>query len=236
MEKTNITTEELKTLLVANNFDAAATAEAISKVMPLDVADIEKAIGDNLAWFTCDLDEGEPIELDENELNVIAEDINALFTYDVFFSNDDNVINKGFHQTYEECKGYIDSYNGTDESYFEDFKGGYVYIKCNETGEFVYEEPIPAEGEVDEDNEMHLKDFSEIYKMLEDEIEDDGVELEEGVKPSVAELLDYYLANSDLFYSIIFKDYDYERNVNHLCELTEDEREQVEKLRRFCKE
>ena len=83
---------------------------------------------------------------------------------------------------------------------------------------------------------MHLKDFSEIYKMLEDEIEDDGVELEEGVKPSVAELLDYYLANSDFFYSIIFKDYDYERNVNNLSELTEDEREQVETLRRFCKE
>ena len=67
MEKTNITTEELKTLLVANNFDAAATAGAISKVMPLEVADIEKAIGDNLAWFTCDLDEGEPIELDEEK-------------------------------------------------------------------------------------------------------------------------------------------------------------------------
>ena len=171
----------------------------------------------------------------DNKTEELVNDYKIL-TYDVFFSNDDNVINKGFHQTYEECKGYIDSYNGTDESYFEDFKGGYVYIKCNETDEFVYEEPIPAEGEVDEDNEMHLKDFSEIYKMLEDEIEDDGVELEEGVKPSVAELLDYYLANSDLFYSIIFKDYDYERNVNHLCELTEDEREQVEKLRRFCKE
>ena len=40
MGKTNITTEELKTLLVENNFDAAATAEAISKVMPLEVADI----------------------------------------------------------------------------------------------------------------------------------------------------------------------------------------------------
>ena len=66
--------------------------------------------------------------------------------------------------------------------------------------------------------------------------DDFEVELEEGVKPWVAELLDYYLANSYFFYSIIFKDYDYERNVNRLSELTEGEREQVEELRRFCKE
>lgn len=161
-----------------------------------------------------------------------------ILTYDVYFNNDDSIINKGFEQTYDECKDYIDSYNGTDESYFEDFKGGDVYIKCNETDEFVYEEPIPAESEVDEDNEMHLKDFGYIYKMLEDEIEDDGVELEEGEKPSVLELLNYYLSNGDcFFYSSIFEDYgECGRDVTRYAELTENEKEQIEELRRFCKE
>ncbi|WP_254555204.1 hypothetical protein, partial [Salmonella enterica] len=83
---------------------------------------------------------------------------------------------------------------------------GVVSIRCNETDEVVYQEDIKNnDEEEDEQVEMHLKDFSEIYKMLEDEIED-GVELEEGVKPSVVELLDYYLANSDFFYSAIFED------------------------------
>lgn len=158
-----------------------------------------------------------------------------ILTYDVVFDDDESSASKGFEQTFDECKAYIERYNGADEYYFEGFKSGVVSIRCNETDEVVYQEDIKNIDE-DEPEEMHLKDFSEIYKILEDEIEDDGVELEEGVKPSVAELLDYYLANSDFFYSIIFKDYDYERNVNHLCELTEDEREQVEKLRRFCKE
>lgn len=173
----------------------------------------------------------------DNKTEELVNDYKIL-SYDVYFNNDNSMINKGFKQTYDECKDYIDSYNGTDESYFEDFKGGYVYIKCNETGEFVYEEPIPAADEVDEDDEMHLKDFSYIYKMLEDEIEDDGVELEEGEKPSVLELLNYYLANGDcFFYSSIFEDYcECGRYVTRFEELTENEREQIEDLRRFCKE
>ena len=160
-----------------------------------------------------------------------------ILTYDVIFDDDESFASKGFEQTFNECKAYIERHNGADGYYFEDFKSGVVSIRCNETNEVIYQEDIKnIDEEEDEPEEMHLKDFSEIYKMLEDEIEDDGVELEEGEKPSVAELLDYYLANSDFFYSTIFEDYDYERNVNHLSELTEDEREQVEKLRRFCKE
>lgn len=170
----------------------------------------------------------------DNKTEELVNDYKIL-TYDVVFDDDESSASKGFEQTFNECKAYIERYNGADEYYFEGFKSGVVSIRCNETDEVVYQEDIKNDDE-DEPEEMHLKDFSEIYKMLEDEIEDDGVELEEGVKPSVAELLDYYLANSDFFYSIIFKDYDYERNVNHLCELTEGEREQVEKLRRFCKE
>ena len=171
----------------------------------------------------------------DNKTEELVNDYKIL-TYDVYFDDDESSANKGFEQTFNECKAYIERYNGADEYYFEDFKSGVVSIRCNETGEVVYQEDIKNDDEEeDESEEMHLKDFGYIYKMLEDEIED-GVELEEGVKPSVAELLDYYLANSDFFYSAIFEDYDYERNVNHLCELTEDEREQVEKLRRFCKE
>ena len=140
MEKTNITTEELKTLLVANNFDAAATAEAISKIMPLDVADIEKAIGDNLAWFTCDLDEGEPIELDENELNVIAEDINALFTYDVFFDHEMHINNKGFKLAKEDAIDYVDTLAPYQ---YEGYEGGMAMVICNQTEEIVYKVDLP---------------------------------------------------------------------------------------------
>jgi len=33
-------------------------------------------------------------------------------------------------------------YNGTDESYFADYKGGVVSVVCNETGEMIYEENV----------------------------------------------------------------------------------------------
>lgn len=167
----------------------------------------------------------------DNKTEELVNDYKIL-TYDVFFHDDMSTENKGFKMTLEDAMSYVDTFAPYQ---YKGYEGGVAYVRCNETEEVVYKVDIKNDDE-DEPEEMHLKDFSEIYKMLEDEIEDDGVELEEGVKPSVAELLDYYLANSDFFYSIIFKDYDYERNVNHLCELTEDEREQVEKLRRFCKE
>lgn len=40
------------------------------------------------------------------------------------------------------CLDYIKAYNGTNESYFEDYKGGTVSIYCNETEEDVYTEVI----------------------------------------------------------------------------------------------
>lgn len=43
---------------------------------------------------------------------------------------------------YEEALNYIKTYNGTDESYFADYKGGTVSIVCNQTGEVIYEEKI----------------------------------------------------------------------------------------------
>lgn len=68
-----------------------------------------------------------------------------LRTYDVFFDSDDATNNKGFSgpcATLEYCRGYIESFNGTNESYFEDYKGGTVRVVCNETGETVYEEEV----------------------------------------------------------------------------------------------
>ena len=63
-------------------------------------------------------------------------------TYDIHFNDDQNSNNKGWAATYEECLNYIKKYNGTDESYFSDYKGGVVSIYCNETEEEVYQEPI----------------------------------------------------------------------------------------------
>lgn len=63
-------------------------------------------------------------------------------TYDIHFNDENDSNNKGFQYSLEDAKGYIKSYNGTNESYFEDYKGGSVSIVCNETGEMVYEEEI----------------------------------------------------------------------------------------------
>jgi len=63
-------------------------------------------------------------------------------TYDVHFNDSEDSVSKGFEETLEYCKDYIDMNNGTNISYFEDFKGGTVSIVCNETGETVYEEEV----------------------------------------------------------------------------------------------
>lgn len=63
-------------------------------------------------------------------------------TYDVHFNSSTDSNNKEFEYSFEEAKSYIERYNGTNESYFEDYKGGTVSIVCNETGETVYEETV----------------------------------------------------------------------------------------------
>ena len=63
-------------------------------------------------------------------------------TYDVVFQNDENSASKGFHSTLQECKDYIEAWNGSNHSYFEDFKGGTVQVVCNETEEVVYETAV----------------------------------------------------------------------------------------------
>lgn len=63
-------------------------------------------------------------------------------TYDVVFNNEENSNSKGFKGSKEYCIDYIDCNNGTNESYFADYKGGIVSVVCNETGETVYEDVV----------------------------------------------------------------------------------------------
>ena len=63
-------------------------------------------------------------------------------TYDVHFSNNNDSSSKGFEMTIEDAKSYIKSNNGTNNSYFADYKGGTVSVVCNQSGEIVYEEEV----------------------------------------------------------------------------------------------
>jgi protein gp37 len=63
-------------------------------------------------------------------------------TYDVHFNNEQDSNNKGFTDSYDDCLSYIEEYNGTNHSYFKDYKGGTVSIICNETGETVFETEV----------------------------------------------------------------------------------------------
>lgn len=63
-------------------------------------------------------------------------------TYNVHFNDSENSNDKGFKETKEYCIGYIRSGNGTNLSYFPQYKGGTASVVCNETGETVYTEEI----------------------------------------------------------------------------------------------
>ena len=63
-------------------------------------------------------------------------------TFDVVFNNDTDSNSKGWTESYDYCLNYIKQNNGTNESYFADYKGGVVSIICNETEETVYNEII----------------------------------------------------------------------------------------------
>jgi hypothetical protein len=63
-------------------------------------------------------------------------------TYDVHFNDSNDSNNKGFELSFDDAKAYIESNNGTNNSYFEDYKGGMVSIVDNESGETVYETEV----------------------------------------------------------------------------------------------
>lgn len=75
------------------------------------------------------------------KLNVSI-DMKKNHTYDIYFNDDNDSNNKGMNESLEYCKEYIRENNGTDNSYFADYKGGIVSIVCNETGETVYAEEV----------------------------------------------------------------------------------------------
>ena len=61
-----------------------------------------------------------------------------LQTYDVVFNSNENSNCKGFRATKVRCIAYIKKLNGTNISYFADYKGGTVSVVSNETGETIY--------------------------------------------------------------------------------------------------
>jgi hypothetical protein len=85
-------------------------------------------------------------ESEDNQEESYTEDFYEIvereYTYDVVFNDDTDSNSKGFAESYEYCFSYIMHNNGTNESYFSDYKGGIVSIVCNETEETVYEEEI----------------------------------------------------------------------------------------------
>ena len=78
----------------------------------------------------------------EDDEKVVVIVVREWRSYDVVFQSDDSSNSKGFNSSFNYCKDYIRMYNGTNESYFEDYKGGTVQIVCNETEEVVYEEEV----------------------------------------------------------------------------------------------
>ena len=63
-------------------------------------------------------------------------------TYDIVFNDSTSSDSKGFRETLQYCRDYIKQYNGTNESYFEDYKGGTVSVVCNETGDVIDETEV----------------------------------------------------------------------------------------------
>lgn len=63
-------------------------------------------------------------------------------TYDVHFNDSNDSNSKGFEMTIEDAKDYIKRNNGTNNSYFADYKCGTVSVVCNQDGETVYEEEV----------------------------------------------------------------------------------------------
>lgn len=65
-------------------------------------------------------------------------------TYDVMYSNRCSSAREGWKKTLRCCINYIKKNNGTDVSYFRDYKDGAVSVICNETDKVVYELPIES--------------------------------------------------------------------------------------------
>lgn len=63
-------------------------------------------------------------------------------TFDVVFNDDEHSNSKGFAVDMDTAISYIQANNGSNFSYFADYKGGTVSVVCNQTGETVYQEDV----------------------------------------------------------------------------------------------
>ena len=66
----------------------------------------------------------------------------VILDFDVVFNDDQDSNSKGFCDTFEFCKDYIEGYNGTTHSYFADYKGGTVSVVCIQTGDVYFETTV----------------------------------------------------------------------------------------------
>jgi hypothetical protein len=65
-------------------------------------------------------------------------EINNDLTFDIIFDDDNSSDDLGFYNDFNYCFDYINKYNGTNHSYFADYKKGSVSIYCNELAIIVY--------------------------------------------------------------------------------------------------
>ena len=133
MEKLDFTFDELVSSIsfTEDDYNKAAELKGVNTSFKEFIQDII----DYCQKYGCALDDA--IFLAEDDFKELAKK-----TYDVCFDNDNSSNNEGWHETYEYCKNYIEMYNGTNEDYFKDYKGGIVSIYCNETDEEVYSERV----------------------------------------------------------------------------------------------
>lgn len=117
--------------------------------------DTKEFVSENeIDWVDVNLKHYETAELTEEALEILETngfvgalklfqvDTNIPYTYDVVFHSETSDNQKGFDSSKEYCIDYIKTWNGSNESYFADYKGGTVVVKCNETEEVVYEETV----------------------------------------------------------------------------------------------
>lgn len=61
-------------------------------------------------------------------------------TYDIEFNDDNDTNSKGFELSRKECEDWIRS--NRDDEYFHMYAGGTVSVRCNQSGDVVFEENI----------------------------------------------------------------------------------------------
>jgi len=91
--------------------------------------------------------EEHPYEYEEDDIINILDHQEKMYqinvpTYDVVFNDFTSSNSKGFQESLEYCRDYVEASNGTNDSYFADYKGGTVAVVCNDNGQRVFEEKV----------------------------------------------------------------------------------------------